>query len=1645
MKKLFFLTLIFYFNTQTFIGQIDCSDLEPSQLQCSCIYDNYLENPSFGGDIDEVCSCTELDGIDISNIASVSSTDCLFLPDLTISSWGLLNYGSNSENKGPRIVNENEIEIDTALPNIGKGPVEMESLNEYYCPTDCQNEFDCNCPNDSSPILGVDGVYYCLVSDPLECLSNVSSTSIVNSVDGVKQSIKQNIIKRNEDGSFDKVEYKLDGVFQTYHFGHEHFHMDSYVSVTLRKKDESLCNPLDWPIYSEYSKIGFCLIDVSDLVNGDVSWNIGTGGFFDESRYLYAINDNIEAYCNENYEEDTPWHDTELTNNWFDLKWLPENQENLENVYNTLNSFSMYPNLGLGGTYGASSCNEPIVAGQNIFQYGIASGMLDLYHKSISGNSVTLKENLCAGDDYYLVVEVDPFNHILESNEDNNIAVVPITLPSSVFTNPDDAELEILSDFNELICANEVVTLYSNEMGAPISYDWYDITDTDTPILLGSESTIEISGENEEKIIQLRTNGSCGTLISSNYTLTFLSDIGELNPPPTVSIMEGSTCLDESVSISGAQDATILWPDLPQITTNGSNSASVDVSQSDLNYNVTILDNDEGCNVLNISHEQVGFSGSIDIIEIEDIVFSSDMSEVLISFDSNLPMESPQPEYYEQNTNLNVSLILVSGNCVGLDNIGVKTIITDQVFFTHSHGENIYGYNALFNLSELSPYEICDYCTIFIKLRYEPCSESSYEDIKESSSYPLIATNNQVVGFNNSENLCYGSTRLGIAESALEYFNIESPLFNLFIDDYIPYYFEYPDGTIHYDHYLNVVQEGIYTMYITDIFGCSRDISVNVTFKEHQLNGEPLIEGISMCEQPFPIEIGVEEDIDHTYLWDSGETTSQLIIDDLGVYRLSVINNNSGCQIEKEFIVFDDTYFMVSSTSNNSYLNINNSTTINGYTLGNVITVDETIQVEDELIIENGVTMLFDEDAGINVHEGGRLIVRDGVILKGICDNSWQGVKVNGKHKFAHPTQIDIDAGNHPNHGYLYTNNATIERAIWGVNIVDEANQIYNFNNGNNIPPNANGGGIFQLNNTNFNDNRFGLLIFNHGKNQDHKSFVKQCNFTNTHAWEDLTNDVVYRQILLKGADAIPIEQCSFEKNIIDSQSLLDKTVVGIEAINGGVLSDSDACPCVVPNTFRNLDNGIKITGTMTGGHFISGNQFYGVKQGITATEAFALEINNNTFNNIPEGINNDEASWGIYTDQCIGLRIEQNNFRTTNDSDFTRGMIVKDSEALPTNPDDFNIVRDNTFLGAFEAGILWQGRNDFIDIDCNHFGGSGWANPKADWQLANSTDHDFSLNQQGCKYNIDLDITEPPFSNEWHSGANGLHIENLTGVTQTLALNWHDNSEPTLYDFSDVDVSKDQSCGTSVQCVNNWGDSDGGDTGGNGGTPEGNPDNYCRMAYNPIINDLKNNNRQLVKDEMICLASDFSHTFLTATHIKEGDLENAQFYLDLVTENGEYATTKTQYQDLIINLQEGTGKSNEAFIRIENRAEEKRLSLEKNMAASVLAVLTGNTENKIIDIEYNNQENVSVNQQPLFNIYPNPSGSNDQVYLDLHDSDDEILTIQITNLNGTVVNKVDYFNNNYLKIDNFSPGIYLVSITTKNGLNYINKLSIIK
>ena len=72
------------------------------------------------------------------------------------------------------------------------------------------------------------------------------------------------------------------------------------------------------------------------------------------------------------------------------------------------------PNNGLGGVSGCGN------------EQGIFVGSLDVYNQGLYGQQIDFP-GICNGD-YFIISHTDPYNNFLETNDNNNYAVVPITL-----------------------------------------------------------------------------------------------------------------------------------------------------------------------------------------------------------------------------------------------------------------------------------------------------------------------------------------------------------------------------------------------------------------------------------------------------------------------------------------------------------------------------------------------------------------------------------------------------------------------------------------------------------------------------------------------------------------------------------------------------------------------------------------------------------------------------------------------------------------------------------------------------------------------------------------------------------------------------------------------------------------------------------------------------------------------------------------------------------------------------------------------------------------------------------------------------------------------------------------------------------------
>lgn len=152
---------------------------------------------------------------------------------MTISWYALENYQSGpNEYAQDASSNAGRLRVSGSTPNIGHGPLEVRTadvnnLRRFVCGTDTftvsgQNNF--SCPNGENP----------------------------------RQIIFQQIYRKN--GNTMTRNERMAGSM-TYHSSHGHYHVNDWVSMSLRLQDPNEPDPRQWPKLATGAKIGFCLMD----------------------------------------------------------------------------------------------------------------------------------------------------------------------------------------------------------------------------------------------------------------------------------------------------------------------------------------------------------------------------------------------------------------------------------------------------------------------------------------------------------------------------------------------------------------------------------------------------------------------------------------------------------------------------------------------------------------------------------------------------------------------------------------------------------------------------------------------------------------------------------------------------------------------------------------------------------------------------------------------------------------------------------------------------------------------------------------------------------------------------------------------------------------------------------------------------------------------------------------------------------------------------------------------------------------------------------------------------------------------------------------------------------------------------------------
>jgi hypothetical protein len=266
----------------------------------------------------------------------------------------------------------------------------------------------------------------------------------------------------------------------TYHASHGHNHVDDWGIFTLRIQDPNDPDPRNWPIVATGGKLGFCLMDYYQC--GDAS---------------------ASGHCRDN-----------------------------NTVYNQGNPLvnANFPNFGLGG--GTYNCS--------VVEQGISSGYTDVYSEALDLMWITLPPDLCNGQ-YWIVIQVDPHNNFMESDETNNYTAVPFTLTQQNAPNTPAPVNITCNRPSPKVCVGDSIKLTAT---AGTSFSWSTGATTQN-IWVSNPGTYSVT-----------VTGYCGTATSSPFT------VYSMPVPSGTPVATGDTiCANGVATLTASGPGTLKWMD----------------------------------------------------------------------------------------------------------------------------------------------------------------------------------------------------------------------------------------------------------------------------------------------------------------------------------------------------------------------------------------------------------------------------------------------------------------------------------------------------------------------------------------------------------------------------------------------------------------------------------------------------------------------------------------------------------------------------------------------------------------------------------------------------------------------------------------------------------------------------------------------------------------------------------------------------------------------------------------------------------------------------------------------------------------------------------------------------------------------------
>lgn len=356
------------------------------------------------------------------------------------------------------------------------------------------------------------------------------------------------------------------------------------------------------------------------------------------------------------------------------------------------------------------------------------------------------------------------------------------------------------------------------------------------------------------------------------------------------------------------------------------------------------------------------------------------------------------------------------------------------------------------------------------------------------------------------------------------------------------------------------------------------------------------------------------------------------------------------------------------------------------------MTTDILIPGGSELAINN-CNVFMPADSRIIIQKDGSLKL-NGAHISNACEHLWLGIEVWGDPNEEHDTT---------HQGFVASTGESIienaQCAIYTTRKTSEGEPIQGW-----------GGGILQISNTTFRNNRTAVELWPYSSSSE--TYFHSCIFETT---EDLYDEFDFKAfIVMQNYDSVGIKGCTFQ-NTRPAEDLYPHTRgIGIKSLESMFILTKDSTSFYEHyNHFNNLSYGIKaFNNTVSHGILAEDCNFNANLTGVYlcgGIDGYRITENNFNVNSHTSTYNNyDYIYCGLYLDNSTGYWVEGNYFSNDSTSQSSRPKNVIGITVNNSGGEDNEIYR-NTFDGM-DIGILAQNRNRNDEdkgllLKCNDFG----------------------------------------------------------------------------------------------------------------------------------------------------------------------------------------------------------------------------------------------------------------------------------------------------------------------------------------------------